>query len=65
MFTTGRLVFTLCFFVAFVIMMAWAYRKDLKINQLHFSNNYRIILGIVLIFSLLFLIIKIKSWYFK
>jgi len=65
MFTTGRIIFTLSFLVVFIFSMLYAYRKDLKINRLHFSKSYLLILAILLIFSGLFLIIKVKSWYFK
>jgi len=65
MFTTGRIIFTFSFLVVFILGMLYAYRKDLKINRLHFSRSYWIIIAILLIFSSLFLIIKVKSWYFK
>ncbi len=65
MFTTGRIIFTLSFLVVFILGMLYAYRKDLKINRLHFSKSYFIIVAILLIFTGLFLIIKVKTWYFK
>lgn len=30
MFTTGRLIFALVFFVLFILTLIWAYRKDMK-----------------------------------
>ncbi len=65
MFTTGRIVFTLFFLVLFIASLIYAYRKDLQTNRIHFPKSYRIIIVIMLIFSCLFLIIKIKSWFFK
>lgn len=65
MFTTGRIVFTLIFLVLFIASMLYAYRKDIKTTQVHFPKSYRIIVVIMLIFSVLFLIIKLKSWFFK
>jgi cbb3-type cytochrome oxidase subunit 3 len=65
MFTGGRIIFALVFLVVFIIGMLYAYRKDIKTSRLHFSKSYLIIIGILLIFSSLFLIIKVKSWYFK
>lgn len=60
MFTTGRVLFTIFFIIAFVVIMIYAYRKDLKINRRYFPKSYRIIIGIVLIFIVLFLIVKFK-----
>ena len=60
MLSTGRLIFTIAFIIAFVALMIYAYRKDLKVNRMYFPKSYRIILGILLIFSILFLIVKFK-----
>ena len=65
MFTTGRIIFTLLFSVAFIIAMLYAYRKDLKTIRHHFPKSYLIIVTILLIFSGLFLVIKVKTWIFK
>ena len=61
MFTTGRIVFALLFFLGFVLLMFYAYRKDLKINRTHFPKAWKILLVIALIVSLLFFIVKFKS----
>lgn len=60
MFTTGRIIFTLFFVIAFVVLMIYAYRKDLKINQLHFKGSLFILLGIILIISILFALVKFR-----
>lgn len=65
MFTTGRIAFAIAFFVAFVVIMVYAYRKDLKINRTHFPKTWKILLGIILIFSILFFIVKFKSLMMK
>jgi len=65
MFTTGRIIFTLSFLVAFILIMLYAYRKDIKTTRLHFAKSYRIILVILLIFTSLFVIIKVKTCFFK
>ena len=65
MFTTGRIVFTLLFLVGFIILMLYAYRKDLKAVRQHFPKSYLLIVTILLIFSGLFLVIKVKSCFFK
>lgn len=65
MFTTGRIAFALIFFVAFVLIMVYAYRKDLKINRSQFPETWKILVGILLIFSILFFIVKFKSLIMK
>jgi hypothetical protein len=65
MFTTGRLIFTILFIVVFVLGLIYAYRKDLKINRRYYPNTYRIMLGILLITTILFLIVKFKHLIMK
>ena len=45
--------------------MLYAYRKDLKAVRQHFPKSYLLIVTILLIFSGLFLVIKVKSCFFK
>jgi hypothetical protein len=61
MFSQGQLVFALCFFIAFVIAMVFAYRKDAKLHQIFYKGNYKILIAFILFIGLLF-VIKI---YFK
>jgi hypothetical protein len=65
MFTTGKTIFAILFFLAFVALMIYSYRKDLAINRIHFPKPYRIMLFIVLIISVLFLIVKFKQLIMK
>jgi hypothetical protein len=65
MLTTGRVVFAILFFLGFVLLMIYSYRKDLKINRMHFAKSYRILLVIMLIFTILFFIVKFKSLIMK
>lgn len=60
MFTTGRLIFTILFIIAFILVLIYAYRKDLKINRRHFPQTYRVLLSIILITIVLFLVVKFK-----
>jgi uncharacterized membrane protein YccC len=61
MFSQGQLVFALCFFIAFVIAMVFAYRKDAKLHQVFYKGNYKILIAFILFIGFLF-VIKI---YFK
>lgn len=61
MFSQGQLVFAVCFFVAFVIAMVFAYRKDAKLHKIFYKGNYKILIGFI-VFILILFMIKI---YFK
>lgn len=56
MFSQGQLVFAACFFVAFVIGMVIAYRKDKGLHQVFYKGNYKILLGFLAFIALLFVI---------
>lgn len=61
MFSQGQLIFAACFFVAFVIVMIYSYRKDIVLHRRVYKGNYKILIGFLLFIGFLF-IIKI---YFK
>jgi short subunit fatty acids transporter len=61
MFSKGQLIFALLFFISFIIAMVFAYRKDLKIHQIFYKGNYKILIAFFLFIAILF-VIKI---YFK
>lgn len=56
MFSTGQLLFAGCFFIAFVIAMIYAYRKDLALHKIYYKGNYKILLGFFLFIVILFII---------
>jgi len=56
MFSQGQLVFAVCFFVAFVIAMIYAYRKDAMLHKTFYKGNYKILIGFILFILILFLI---------
>jgi hypothetical protein len=64
MFSKGQLIFALVFLVAFVIAITWAYAKDKKGNSIFFKGSYKVLLFIVLVFFLLFGLVKMKNWLF-
>lgn len=61
MFSQGQLIFAALFFIAFVIAMIYAYRKDLALHKRFYKGNYKILIGFGIFIGALF-IIKI---YFK
>lgn len=56
MFSQGQLVFAGCFFVAFVITMIFAYRKDVALHKKFYKGNYKILIGFALFIGILFVI---------
>lgn len=56
MFSKGQLIFAGCFFVAFVIAMIYAYRKDAMMHKIFYKGNYKILIGFILFIIILFLI---------
>jgi len=56
MFSKGQWLFAGCFFVAFVIAMIYAYRKDAKLHKIFYKGNYKILIGFVIFIVILFLI---------
>lgn len=56
MFSQGQLLFAASFFVAFVIAMIYAYRKDLALHKIYYKGNYKILIGFLLFIGILFMI---------
>lgn len=56
MFSQGQLLFAGSFFVAFVIAMIYAYRKDAKLHKLFYKGNYKVLIGFILFIVILFMI---------
>ncbi|WP_248902827.1 hypothetical protein [Flavobacterium sp. K5-23] len=56
MFSQGQLIFAGCFFIAFVIAMIYAYRKDLTLHRTFYKGNYKILIGFIVFIGILFLI---------
>lgn len=57
MFSTGQLIFAICFVVAFVALMVFSYRKDKKLHRTHFKGSLWILVGFI-VFVLLLVGIK-------
>ena len=56
MFTTGQLVFAIFFFIAFVVVIFFSYRKDLKLHRKYYKGTLYILVGFLLFVALLFVI---------
>ncbi len=47
MFTTGQLVFGILFFIAFATVIAFQYRKDLKLHKKYYKGTIWILLAFI------------------
>lgn len=56
MFSQGQIQFGICFFIVFVIIMIFAYRRDLKLHKVFYKGNYKVLLAFLLFIVLLFVI---------
>jgi len=56
MFSFGQLIFGLCFFIVFIGVIIYSYKKDKKNQPKYFKGSYKILLGFLIAFSLLVLI---------
>jgi hypothetical protein len=56
MFSQGQLIFAVCFLISFIIIMIFAYRKDLALHKIFYKGNYKVLLVFLLFIALLFLI---------
>ena len=56
MFSKGQVVFGILFAIAFIIFIAWSYKKDLKLHQIHYKNVWVVgltIIAVIAIFGIL------------
>ncbi len=57
MFTTGQLVFGVIFFIAFVIVLLFTYKKDLRIHKKYYNGSIWVLIGFI---AFLLFIVSIK-----
>jgi hypothetical protein len=62
MFSKGQLIFALVFFIAFVVGITWAYRKDKAGNKNLFKGSYKVLLFSLFVFFALYGIVKLKHY---
>ena len=56
MFTTGQLIFAILFFLAFVVIIFFSYRKDLSLHRKYYKGTLYILIGFIFFIVLLFVI---------
>ena len=62
MLTPGRIWFVAIFSLAFIVMLVWSYRKEARLNKLHFKRAYLVIIALVLFLVVQFLIVKMRQF---
>lgn len=56
MFSTGQLIFAVAFFVVFVVVIAFSYRKDIALHKKYYKGSLFVLLGFIVFIILLFVI---------
>lgn len=59
MFSTGQLFFAAIFFVIFVVIIAYSYRRDIKLHRKYYKGSIYVLLAFILFMALLF-VLKIQ-----
>jgi len=52
MFSRGQLIFAAIFATAFIILMVWSYRKDIKLHSIYYKKVWIVAVGIFLAIAL-------------
>ncbi|REG87191.1 hypothetical protein [Winogradskyella sediminis] len=47
MFSTGQWIFGILFFIAFVIVIAFQYRKDLQLHKKYYKGTVWVLIGFI------------------
>ncbi len=54
MFSQGQLIFAVFFVIAFIILMIFSYRKDIKLHRKYYKGSLFILIGFIVFIILLF-----------
>ncbi|MDG1714186.1 hypothetical protein [Lacinutrix sp.] len=47
MFSTGQLIFAICFAIAFITALVYTYRKDLKLHRQYYKGSIWILIAFI------------------
>ncbi len=56
MFSTGQWIFAAIFFISFVVVIIFSYRKDIAIHKKYHKGSLYVLLGFLIFIGLLFVI---------
>jgi len=60
MFSKGQIIFGILFAITFIIVLIFAYRKDLEIRKRYYKGSFWVLLAFI---AFLLLIASIKSFF--
>ncbi len=60
-FSEGQLIFVIFFMTIFIVAMAIAYRKDLRQIGYLYKGVWKVVVAIIVIFSIFYALVKILS----
>lgn len=53
MFSTGQLIFAICFAVVFIAALIYTYRKDLKLHKFYYKGTIWVLLAFIAFIALI------------
>ncbi|MGA8852794.1 MAG: hypothetical protein WB492_01320 [Christiangramia sp.] len=56
MFSTGQWIFAGLFLIAFIIIMIFSYRKDIRLHKKYYKGSLYVLIGFIIFILFLFLI---------
>ena len=56
MFSTGQLIFAAVFFVVFVAVIIYTYRRDIKLHRKYYKGTIYVFIAFILFMILLFIL---------
>ncbi|APG60160.1 hypothetical protein [Christiangramia salexigens] len=56
MFSTGQWIFAGLFLIAFIIIMVFSYRKDIRLHQKYYKGSIYVLIGFIVFILILFFI---------
>ena len=65
MFSQGQIIFGVLFFIAFVIVTVFMYRKDVVTHKQYYKGSYKVLIGFLLFVAFLFVIKFYGKGYFN
>lgn len=65
MFSQGQIIFGVLFFIAFVIVTIFMYRKDIATHKTYYKGSYKVLIGFLLFVAFLFVIKFYGKGYFN
>ncbi len=59
MFSQGQFTFAIFFVIAFIAVMIFSYRKDIKLHRKYYKGSIFILIGFIVFVGLLFVLKKV------